>query len=177
MKSQTAVLSNLGAKIGTGMRQYAPLLILIGLVILFSIISPNFMTPYNILILVRQVSFVAIERGGSHVCDDRRRHRSFHRLSDHIHQYCLVHYDGRFAYSSGCCHSFDVSVGSNSGNNRWDALHQAEDPSPGRCYPWHRCDLQRCGVHHRRFKEHHGLSRSFVGLGQDISVRSRCPLS
>ena len=64
MKSQTAVRSNLGAKIGVGMRQYAPLMILIGLVILFSIISPNFMTPYNILILVRQVSFVAISAVG-----------------------------------------------------------------------------------------------------------------
>ena len=64
MKSQTAVQSNLGAKIGAGMRQYAPLMILLGLVILFSIISPNFMTPYNILILVRQVSFVAISAVG-----------------------------------------------------------------------------------------------------------------
>jgi ribose transport system permease protein len=64
MKSQTAVLSNLSARIGAGMRQYAPLMILIGLVILFSIISPNFMTPYNILILVRQVSFVAISAVG-----------------------------------------------------------------------------------------------------------------
>ena len=64
MKSQTAVLSNLSARIGAGMRQYAPLMILIGLVILFAIISPNFMTPYNILILVRQVSFVAISAVG-----------------------------------------------------------------------------------------------------------------
>jgi ribose/xylose/arabinose/galactoside ABC-type transport system permease subunit len=39
-------------------------MILIGLVILFSIISPNFMTPYNILILVRQVSFMAISAVG-----------------------------------------------------------------------------------------------------------------
>src|SRR5512139_3534880 len=64
MKSQTAVQSNLGAKIGAGMRQYAPLMILLGLVILFSIISPNFMTPYNLVILVRQVSFVAISAVG-----------------------------------------------------------------------------------------------------------------
>jgi ribose/xylose/arabinose/galactoside ABC-type transport system permease subunit len=64
MKSQTAVLSNLRAGIGAGMRRYAPLMILLGLVILFSLISPNFMTPYNILILVRQVSFVAISAVG-----------------------------------------------------------------------------------------------------------------
>jgi ribose transport system permease protein len=64
MKGQTAVLSDLGVKIGAGMRKYAPLMILIGLVILFSIISPNFMTPYNIVILIRQVSFVAISAVG-----------------------------------------------------------------------------------------------------------------
>lgn len=64
MKSQAAVMSNLGAKLGAGMRQFAPLMILIGLVILFSIISPNFATPYNIVILVRQVSFVAISAVG-----------------------------------------------------------------------------------------------------------------
>jgi ribose transport system permease protein len=64
MKGQTAVLSDLGTKIGAGMRKYAPLMILIGLVILFSIISPNFMTPYNIVILIRQVSFVAISAVG-----------------------------------------------------------------------------------------------------------------
>ena len=64
MKSQTATLSNLGAKIGAEMRKYAPLMILIGLVILFSIISPNFMTTYNIIILIRQVSFAAISAVG-----------------------------------------------------------------------------------------------------------------
>ncbi len=64
MKSQSAALSSVGAKVGAGMRQYAPLMILIGLVILFSVISPNFMTPYNIVILVRQVSFVAISAVG-----------------------------------------------------------------------------------------------------------------
>jgi len=64
MRSQAAVLSNVGAKIGVGMRKYTPLMILIGLVILFSIISPNFMTSYNLLILVRQVSFAAISAVG-----------------------------------------------------------------------------------------------------------------
>lgn len=64
MQSQTVVLSNLGQKIGVGMRQYTPLMILIGLLILFSFISPNFMTSYNLLILVRQVSFAAISAVG-----------------------------------------------------------------------------------------------------------------
>jgi ribose transport system permease protein len=64
MKNQTVTLSNLGSKIGVEMRKYAPLMILIGLVILFSFISPNFMTSFNILILVRQVSFAAISAVG-----------------------------------------------------------------------------------------------------------------
>ena len=37
---------------------------LIGLVILFSIISPNFITQRNIIILIRQVSFAAISAVG-----------------------------------------------------------------------------------------------------------------
>lgn len=60
MKNRNLTLPNLGAE----MRKYAPLMILIGLVILFSIISPNFLSSYNILILVRQVSFAAISAVG-----------------------------------------------------------------------------------------------------------------
>ena len=140
MKNQGAYMSNLGGRIGNTMRAYAPLMILIGLVILFTFISPNFMTSYNIRILIRQVSFTAISSGGPHVCDDRWRHRSIHRLPDHINQYCPVYNDGRFAYPSDYWHPFDVGVGNNSGNNQWDALHQAENP-PSHRYPWHRCDL------------------------------------
>jgi ribose transport system permease protein len=64
MKNQALVLSNAGTKLGTEMRKYAPQMILIGLLILFSIISPRFMTTYNLLILVRQVSFAAISAVG-----------------------------------------------------------------------------------------------------------------
>lgn len=64
MKDQTLALSKLGTNIGAEMRKYAPLMILISLMIFFSIISPNFMTTYNILILVRQVSFAAISAVG-----------------------------------------------------------------------------------------------------------------
>jgi ribose transport system permease protein len=64
MKNQTVNLSNLSAKISTEMRKYTPLIILIGLVILFSIISPNFLTSYNLVILIRQVSFTAISAVG-----------------------------------------------------------------------------------------------------------------
>jgi ribose transport system permease protein len=39
-------------------------MILIGLVVLFSFISPHFLTSFNILILVRQVSFAAISAVG-----------------------------------------------------------------------------------------------------------------
>ncbi|MBN1451521.1 MAG: ABC transporter permease [Anaerolineales bacterium] len=46
------------------MRKYAPLMILTGLVIFFSIISPNFMTSRNIIIIIRQVSFAAISAVG-----------------------------------------------------------------------------------------------------------------
>jgi ribose transport system permease protein len=64
MKNQTLTLPNVGAKFGNEMRKYAPVMILIGLVILFSIISPNFMTVNNIRIMVRQVSFTAISAVG-----------------------------------------------------------------------------------------------------------------
>ncbi|MAT42424.1 MAG: ribose ABC transporter permease [Anaerolineaceae bacterium] len=46
------------------MRKYAPQMILIGLIVLFSIISPNFLTSRNIIILIRQVSFAAISAVG-----------------------------------------------------------------------------------------------------------------
>jgi ribose transport system permease protein len=64
MTSQTSTLSNLGARIGIGIRKYTPLVILIGLMTFFSIISPNFLTAKNLIILLRQVSFVAISAVG-----------------------------------------------------------------------------------------------------------------
>jgi ribose transport system permease protein len=64
MQRQPSLASNMGGTIGLMMRKYAPLIILISLVILFSFISPNFMTAFNIRILVRQVSFAAISAVG-----------------------------------------------------------------------------------------------------------------
>jgi len=64
MENSSVTLSNLSVKIGAEMRKYAPLMILISLVILFSIISPKFLTTYNLLILIRQVSFAAISAVG-----------------------------------------------------------------------------------------------------------------
>ena len=64
MENSSVTLSNLSVKIGAEMRKYAPLMILISLVILFSTISPKFLTTYNLLILIRQVSFAAISAVG-----------------------------------------------------------------------------------------------------------------
>ena len=64
MKNQDTFKGNLSGRISYAMRAYAPLMILIGLVILFTFISPNFMTSYNIRILIRQVSFTAISAVG-----------------------------------------------------------------------------------------------------------------
>lgn len=64
MTNSTANFSNLRIRTGTELRKYAPQMILIGLVILFTIISPNFMTSRNLIILIRQVSFAAISAVG-----------------------------------------------------------------------------------------------------------------
>lgn len=64
MTNSTANFSNLRIRTGTELRKYAPQMILVGLVILFTIISPNFMTSRNLIILIRQVSFAAISAVG-----------------------------------------------------------------------------------------------------------------
>lgn len=64
MQNQTTAFSNWRDKIGLEARKYTPLLILIGLVTFFSIISPNFMTSNNLIIIIRQVSFAAISAVG-----------------------------------------------------------------------------------------------------------------
>jgi ribose/xylose/arabinose/galactoside ABC-type transport system permease subunit len=46
------------------MRKYAPLMILIVLLVFFSILSPNFLTSRNLIIIIRQVSFAAISAIG-----------------------------------------------------------------------------------------------------------------
>ncbi|MGB9592545.1 MAG: ABC transporter permease [Anaerolineae bacterium] len=45
-------------------RRYAPLLILISLVLLFTFLSPNFMTVKNLTLMLRQVSFATISAVG-----------------------------------------------------------------------------------------------------------------
>jgi ribose/xylose/arabinose/galactoside ABC-type transport system permease subunit len=60
MKKSSSIFADLSGKIGWVIRKYAPLLVLLGLIILFTLISPNFMTFNNIKLMLRQVSFVAI---------------------------------------------------------------------------------------------------------------------
>jgi ribose transport system permease protein len=64
MKSQSAFLSNLRGQLGLVLKKYVPLIILILLVIIFSFMSPNFMTALNIRMLIRQVSFSGISAVG-----------------------------------------------------------------------------------------------------------------
>jgi ribose/xylose/arabinose/galactoside ABC-type transport system permease subunit len=54
----------MGIRLGTEMRKYAPLMILIVLLTFFSILSPNFLTSRNLIIIIRQVSFAAISSIG-----------------------------------------------------------------------------------------------------------------
>jgi ribose/xylose/arabinose/galactoside ABC-type transport system permease subunit len=64
MENNPSLFSNLSRNIGMIIRRYAPLLILLVAVVLFSIISPNFMTFNNLKLMVRQVSFVTISAVG-----------------------------------------------------------------------------------------------------------------
>ncbi len=64
MTNSNATFSNVMSRIGAEMRKFAPQMILVGLVILFTIISPNFMTSRNLIIMIRQVSFAAISAVG-----------------------------------------------------------------------------------------------------------------
>ena len=60
MKNNPAISTGLSRNIGLVFSKYAPLFILLGLILLFTIISPNFMTFNNLRLMLRQVSFVAI---------------------------------------------------------------------------------------------------------------------
>ena len=64
MSNSTTKFSEFRAKASVELRKYAPQMILLGLVIYFSIISPNFLTSRNIVIIIRQVSFAAISAVG-----------------------------------------------------------------------------------------------------------------
>jgi ribose transport system permease protein len=64
MTQQSVASKNVGARITTIMKKNVPFLILLSLLILFSLIAPNFMTFGNLRILIRQVSFSGIAAVG-----------------------------------------------------------------------------------------------------------------
>ncbi len=64
IKNQPLSRWGVAERMGGAMRKYAPQMILLALLILFSFLSPKFMTLYNMTIMVRQVSFAAISAVG-----------------------------------------------------------------------------------------------------------------
>jgi ribose/xylose/arabinose/galactoside ABC-type transport system permease subunit len=64
MKNNPSLLKNLTGNIDKTARNYAPLLILLVTILLFSLIAPNFTTFNNIRLMVRQISFVTISAVG-----------------------------------------------------------------------------------------------------------------
>ena len=64
MQKAASPFSNMSTRLGSEMRKYAPLMILIVLLVFFSILSPNFLTSRNLIIIIRQVSFAAISAIG-----------------------------------------------------------------------------------------------------------------
>jgi len=64
MNKYPSLFHNISGKLGMILRRYAPLLILLGAVVIFTLIAPNFMTFNNFKLMLRQVSFVAITAVG-----------------------------------------------------------------------------------------------------------------
>ncbi len=70
MKNNPPFLQHLSAEIGKFANNYTPLLILLLAIVIFSIVAPNFLTVNNFKLMIRQMSFVSIDRGWADVCDD-----------------------------------------------------------------------------------------------------------
>ena len=64
MNVDTTLTTDLQGNAFAFLKKYVTLLVLLGLILLFSIIAPNFATPNNFIILLRQVSFTAISAVG-----------------------------------------------------------------------------------------------------------------
>jgi ribose/xylose/arabinose/galactoside ABC-type transport system permease subunit len=64
MKNHPSHFSNLSGIATVIIRKYAPLLVLVLVLVLFSFIAPNFLTFNNFKLMIRQVSFVAISAVG-----------------------------------------------------------------------------------------------------------------
>ena len=64
MNADTTITAGLQGNAFAFMKKYVTLLVLLGMVGLFAVIAPNFATPNNFIILLRQVSFTAISAVG-----------------------------------------------------------------------------------------------------------------
>ncbi len=64
MSNQTMVNNKFGASLGSILKKNVPFLILVFLVILFTLVAPNFMTFGNLRTLIRQISFAGISAVG-----------------------------------------------------------------------------------------------------------------
>ena len=64
MKNRSSLLNALSANLSIVVREYAPLLVLLVAIVIFAIISPNFLTFNNFKLMIRQVSFVQITAVG-----------------------------------------------------------------------------------------------------------------
>ena len=60
MNADTTMNAGLQGNAFAFMKKYVTLLVLLGMIGLFAVIAPNFATPNNFIILLRQVSFTAI---------------------------------------------------------------------------------------------------------------------
>ena len=64
MRADTTFVSDLSGNAFSFLTKYVTVLVLLVLLMLFSVIAPNFATPNNLIILLRQVSFTAISAVG-----------------------------------------------------------------------------------------------------------------
>lgn len=64
MNAETIFAADRSDRIFAFLKRYVTLVVLLGLLLLFAVIAPNFATPNNLIILLRQVSFTAISAVG-----------------------------------------------------------------------------------------------------------------
>lgn len=64
MNAETTFAAGRTDSVFVFLKKYVTLLVLMGLLLLFAVIAPNFATPNNFIILLRQVSFTAISAVG-----------------------------------------------------------------------------------------------------------------
>lgn len=64
MNAETIFAADRADNIFAFLKRYVTLVVLLGLLLLFAVIAPNFATPNNLIILLRQVSFTAISAVG-----------------------------------------------------------------------------------------------------------------